>query len=566
MGVIRTPRPRVGWLASAVVALVIVTSAIGVGVIPAASSGPDTPRSDAAGPPYRPDGVVSERLPPGEQGSKEVRQATPTNDTAQFEIVEVSSDVDVGESGTLTVAIRNVGDQLVRNATVTLSSTSSDVRFAPGGEQTTVSAGAIEPGEVVRVPVGVTVSPSAEQRRYVVDVTINYRPDGSDSRQTRTLLAEFTPGATQDLDIRAENSSLYVDESGTLRGRLENDGNQDIENAIVVLEGARNQTGLIQVPDNSVVVGDVTAGQSEPFSFEVDVGPAVEPGPRQFQFHVIYEEEDGTDRRQRSPTIYEEWPIQERRDRFSLQEVESTLRVDESGEVSGQLVYAGNEPAEDAVLVLQGPGGNVSSSLSIVEREYALGDLESGDRANFSFDVDASAEASSGPRQFTFRVQYVDENGVTTRSDPLYARVGVGEERDRFRVEPIDASLDAGSTGPVRLRVTNVGGEPLTDISVKLFVDDPLTAEDSEAFVSRLEPNESATLLFRASVAGSAQAKEYPLSVDFEYTDEDGDTQLSKTYRVGLTVQPGEDGGILPFAVAGLLFVTLAAVAVGVRH
>ena len=493
-------------------------------------------------------------------------QATTGGNASQLEIVDVSTDVDVGESGTLTVAIRNEGNQLVRNATVMVASTSPDVRFVTDGEQATVYAGAIEPGEVERVPVNVTISSTAEQRRYVVDVTMRYQSEAGGSRQTETLLAEFTPGVTQDLDIRAENSSLSVDDSGTLRGELVNDGTQDIEDAVLVLEGADNRSGLVQVPDNRQVLGDIAAGQSESFAFEIDVGSDVEPGPRQFMFRVVYEDEDEEGRRQQSQVLLEEWPIRERRDRFDLQNVESTLRVDEEGEVSGQIVNQGDEPARDAVLVLQGPGGNVSGPISATETEYALGNLEPGEATNFSFDVDVSAQASSGPRQFTFRVRYVDEDGDTIRSDPLYTRVGVGDERDRFRVEPINASLQAGSSGVVRIQVTNVGDEPLTDISGRLFVDDPLSAEDDEAFISRLEPNESTTLLYRVSVADDALAKEYPLSVDFEYTDAGGDTQLSKTYRVGLSVREAEDGGFLPFALGGFAALSALATAVGVRN
>ena len=87
------------------------------------------------------------------------------------------------------------------------------------------------------MPVGVTVSPTAEQRRYVVDVTVSYRPGADELHRNETLLAGFTPGSTQELDVRAEDSSLFIDDTGTLRGELANEGNQEIDDVVLVLEG-----------------------------------------------------------------------------------------------------------------------------------------------------------------------------------------------------------------------------------------------------------------------------------------------------------------------------------------
>jgi hypothetical protein len=70
-----------------------------------------------------------------------------------------------------------------------------------------------------------------------------------------------------------------------------------------------------------------------------------------------------------------------------------------------------------------------------------------------------------------------------------------------------------------------------------------------------LRPDDSTVVTIGLQAAAGAASKEYPLSMDFEYTDESGDTQLSDAYTVGVAVQPDESGG-------GGLFVILAILAV----
>ena len=69
-----------------------------------------------------------------------------------------------------------------------------------------------------------------------------------------------------------------------------------------------------------------------------------------------------------------------------------------------------------------------------------------------------------------------------------------------------------------------------------------LTSSDDEAFIDRLESGETETITFAISAGGSALSKSYPVSLDFQYDDADGDTLLSDTYQVPVTVEEPEGG------------------------
>jgi hypothetical protein len=244
---------------------------------------------------------------------------------------------------------------------------------------------------------------------------------------------------------------------------------------------------------------------------------------------------------------------------FSVSELDSTLRVGQEGTLSGTITNEGPSTVNEPVLVVSGGSRN----LDFTETEYALSDLEAGDSESFSFEADVSEAATAGRQQFTFEVRYENGVGDERTSDTLRRAVDVAEQRDRFTVEPVQASLERGGSGTVTLRVTNNGDEPLTDVSVKTYFSDPLSSSDDEAFVPTLDPGESAEIQVAASAGSDALTKQYPVSADLQYTTPDGDTQLSQTHTVAVdVVTPERGGGGLPLSLIGIVGV-VAVVAVG---
>ncbi|WP_231727804.1 COG1361 S-layer family protein, partial [Haloferax profundi] len=119
-------------------------------------------------------------------------------------------------------------------------------------------------------------------------------------------------------------------------------------------------------------------------------------------------------------------------------------------------------------------------------------------------------------------------------------------------MSPVESSLNIGSSGVVTLELTNNGDETLTNINAKAYASDPLSLSDDEAFVQSLEPGETAEIKFQASVSGDALAKDYPLSVDFQYERPNGDTEISDSYKVPLTATENEGGSGLPLPLIGV--------------
>ncbi|MFC7044397.1 COG1361 S-layer family protein [Halobacteriaceae archaeon GCM10025711] len=232
---------------------------------------------------------------------------------------------------------------------------------------------------------------------------------------------------------------------------------------------------------------------------------------------------------------------------FAIRDTSSTLRVGDDGDVTGTLVNTGRTTVTNAVLVYQPENKNLHPR----ETEYALGTLGPGESADFAFRLDASSEADPGPRVLPYQVRYRNLDDEVRKSDTIDIQVDVGPETDEFDLRPVNAEVVAGAGSTVTIEVTNTADQTLTDVEAKLFTDDPLTSDDDEAFIERLEPGESAEIKFSIGAAGTALAKTYPVSLDFSYEDERGDTELSDTYRVPVRVTEAESSGP-PFTLIGI--------------
>ncbi|WP_242611667.1 COG1361 S-layer family protein [Natrinema hispanicum] len=106
--------------------------------------------------------------------------------------------------------------------------------------------------------------------------------------------------------------------------------------------------------------------------------------------------------------------------------------------------------------------------------------------------------------------------------------------------------MGAGNEQALTVEVTNNLNQTVTDVEARIFADDPLsTGDDDTGYVESLKPGESVTMSFELSAAESATEKTYPVSFDFRYDDERGNSQLSNTIRVPMSVS-SSDGWWLP--------------------
>ena len=480
-----------------------------------------------------------------------------------------------GETKTLNVSLVNDG-VLVRGGperftsrVTTARAVTLDIADVRGLEVETddIAVGQVPEGVVGPARIELTVPEGVPPGTYQLPVDVSYtytsivtydetdpddNPRFNDRSVTRRLTIPVVVEERARFRVVGVDTDVQIGDSGTMVASVRNVGTAPAREASVRLSSGNSDLTFGGATSSESFVGGWVPGETKAVTFPVDLTDGAELRDYTVTGQVTYTDTDGlvqTSNELRASVR----PLGEQA--FSVSGIESTLRVNWEGTVTGSVTNEGPAPITDAVVVFQPASANFDAG----ETEYAIPDLSRGESAEFAFDVEVSSAADPGSRQLRFTVQYENEDGESRTSDPLTARIDVGPERDPFTVEATDSTVQAGGSGRLTLTVTNAEEETLSDVSAKLFVDDPISSNDDEAFIGELAPGESAEITFEVSTGGSTFAKDYPVSVDFEYDRADGTTQVSDTFRLPVTVEEG-DGGGLPF---GLLVGIGAVVLVG---
>ena len=490
-----------------------------------------------------------------------------------------------GEETTLTVQMANFGEayrfsfprepganpetlaqiqrqvQTARNVRVTLRSGDAPVSV----QTSTVPLGDIRAESIRDVPFRITVDENAAPGTYKLPLDIEYEYDERVNnagvvKETETV--ERRPGVKIRIEENAAfrivgvDSTVQVGDSGDVTLTVENVGSATASDASVTLQSSNGQVVFGGGASASRYVGAWEPNGTREVTFQTTATPDASVQQYALTATVDYDDPDGqASTSERLTTGIT--PLDEQS--FSLSAADTSLRVGREGTVRGTVTNDGPRPVEDAVVAF----GSESSTVSVQEREYAVGDLDAGESAAFSFAVEVSDAAAAGMRQFEYRVTYQDADGDARESDPLNARVDVRERRSRFDVEIVNRTLEAGGSKTATLRVRNAGDEPVRNLQLKAFADDPLTLDDDTAFEDELAPGQSTDLTVDLAAGGDASPKTYSFTVDFQYEDAQGESKLSETYAVPVDVTaPVDDGGspLTSPLVLGLGLVGLAVV------
>ncbi|MFB6154269.1 MAG: NEW3 domain-containing protein [Haloferacaceae archaeon] len=422
-------------------------------------------------------------------------------------------------------------------------------------ETNTQSVGALPEGSSPALPFTVTVNEGAKPGTYRLPVRVSY-VYSSNIDETRGVETEKEVTKRFTVTVRVVDESRFevtdvasdvaIGDDGLVALRLTNVGTQTARDASVTLTSNNGQVTFSGAPTAQSYVGRWAPGETR--TVRVKTSVASSAARRNFSLSAVvdYEDDDGV------PTTSSNLAfgiVPDPEQTFAVENVESTLRVGQQGQLRGEIVNDGPNAARNVVVVFQPSNPTISPT----ETEYAVGTLGPGERASFNFDTEVTSNAEAGPRQFSLQVRYRNTDDQQRTSDPLDVHASVGKKRDEFSIEGVETTLTAGSNGQLRLKVTNNREEPLSDISAKLYTESPLSASDDEAFVSSLEPGESATVVFGVRAGGSALEKTYPVKVDFRYDDSDGETSITDTYQVPVQVnEPTQSGPPTTLVVGGV--------------
>jgi len=385
---------------------------------------------------------------------------------------------------------------------------------------------------------------------------------GSPDIELYTPNNQVTPGTETEFTIQFSNDGEFTD--GNERDR------EYVTTARSVVTSIDAEDSPIIVKTGEKSVGNIPESNPKSVPFDIEVPDDAATGTYEIEVDFEYtytskarsgvpNENNIQTTQSRSRT--EDVKIKITDDaRFRVTDINSTLRVGEEGDITGEIQNIGGEDATNAEVQFPTEAENLFPQ----ETAVAVGDIEAGESAEFRIPIEVGSEAEAVPKRFELPVSFRDENGIRQTDDDPSFLADIAPERDTFGIESVNRTITAGTTTSLEVTFTNNREETLTDIEPKLFTDSPFSSSSDEGFIESLDPGESETVRFDLSAEGSATPKTYPVTVDVRYQDAKGNSQITDSYRLPFEVnEPEESGGLGSLGTIAMLVISLLAVGGG---
>ena len=405
--------------------------------------------------------------------------------------------------------------------------------------------GRVSENEPRSASIAIDVPEDTAEGTYDVDVELKYahtRQQGggvTDDRSrtvTRTVEVEVRDEAR--FSITDASTDVQIGDNGTVEVDVENVGSETATDVDVGLGSATDgfSVGDPQEPGDSASIGELGPGAVATVTYDVSLDGDSALRRYSLRGDVRFNNADGIERVDEGLRTGVT-PIDEQR--FAIDDVESDLRVGEDGDVFGTVTNEG--PLEARNVVVQYAEEDAPNVVPI-ERSVAVGTLGPGESADFRLPIEIGGEAEAVDRTADVAIRYRNADLERRAYEDVELLFEVEPKRDQFRLEVQDREITAGETIAFDVEVTNNLDQTVEDVEARLFANDPLDSNDDEAYVEELAPGESTTMTFDLEADSGATAKTYPVSFDFRYDDERGNSQLSDTTRVAIHVVEAEGG------------------------
>ncbi|WP_338728788.1 COG1361 S-layer family protein [Haladaptatus sp. DJG-WS-42] len=336
-------------------------------------------------------------------------------DQPRFTVLSVDSDVAVGETGSVTLNIRNDGTETARDATLLIQSADSELTFGTGAQSAESFVGTWQPGTTKRVTARVGVATDALVRDYAAEAVVEYKNEDGLTQRSNPLSIGIRPQSGQQFAIDNVSSTLSVGDRGTVTGTVTNTGQTTATDVVVVLQPV---SPPLIAQSLAVPVGSLEAGESAQFEYPITVTQNATAGVRRLSTTVEYQSPTG---RQTTDPFSLAVAVAQKQDRFSVDPVNATFEVDSEGVLVVRLTNDGAEAIRNVNVRLL-----AEEPVSSADASTFVSRLDAGESTTVSFDLEVSDDAIPKMKAVTLAIDYEQADG-TRRTETQQVPVEVIE-------------------------------------------------------------------------------------------------------------------------------------------
>lgn len=231
---------------------------------------------------------------------------------------------------------------------------------------------------------------------------------------------------------------------------------------------------------------------------------------------------------------------------------EESLAMAEMGEEEGATT------AKDIEATLQSETGYIE--VEPTSNPQSVEELETGYTSTLSYTIKINSDTPAGDYELLLPVSYQYQSNVkTVTSDAInlgvtgveYSRVYETKNETlripisvksgpKFEVTNVSGSLVQGESKLINVTYKNTREEVAKDALARIIVMSPLSTEMSMIRLGDIGPGEEKTASFEISADEEALVKNYGISSEIKYVDEDGDTSFSESMKVNIPLEATE--------------------------
>ena len=228
------------------------------------------------------------------------------------------------------------------------------------------------------------------------------------------------------------------------------------------------------------------------------------------------------------------------------------------------------ERERTAALGITGTLRSKSALIEVKSGDQVIEALRSGEKAKdpMEFSIKISSRAPAGGYPLKLDLSYDYQYNAEVDADELDPEVGLRgfqssywyqranetitipvliKKQSDFEITGANADLNAGEKdGIIEVSYRNVGEETADDAIARLSVFKPFSSTDDQAYIGALAPGEERTVKFKIDVDSDATAKPYSINSEIKYTDLRGDTVISESMKIPVSVNPAKRSYTLP--------------------
>ncbi|MBP1921819.1 hypothetical protein J2751_000816 [Halorubrum alkaliphilum] len=329
-------------------------------------------------------------------------------DEARFSITGATTDVQIGDTGTVDAEVENIGSAAASDVDVVLDSASTGLVIGESPEAgDSARIGELEPGETATVTYDASLSGDAPLRQYSLSGDVQFRNADGIQRIDEGIRTGVTPFEKQRFTVDDIESDLYVGEDGDVRGTVTNEGPNEARN--VVVQYTDESPNVIPI-ESSVAVGTLGPGESSDFRMPIEIGGEADPVDRTADIAIQYRNADLERRAYEDVELL--FDVEPKRDQFRLEVQDREITAGETIAFDIEVTNNLDQTVDDVEARLF-----ANDPLDSDDDEAYVESLESGESTTMTFELEAESGATAKTYPVSFDFRYDDERGSSQLSD-----------------------------------------------------------------------------------------------------------------------------------------------------